>query len=428
LGIAAEMPSHGPGSPDKLTYTTIINALRANSLTTFRDNMTAMQKRQLAQENLLKARRIWVEVTERWTKGELWIDEELVCGMGRLLLLGTSQDKDDIFSLVEQTMNIPRQFEHYSQMNTSSNEPKPVIENGDDSSSQIKPFTSIAMAKSPSGSGIFANPGQNTLSLLLEALLDLRRARPGIRKGTATDYWTFITRDGKVKPDRENYLAYLRILRVARSSSEAVKVLESMPLKDMDHSTFKIAMSCCQRDILNPHVFSNAGKILDLMQHAMTNPDISACEKYLDIAVSSSQTVQAGKSSIMSKSAQGKQILRALDRLNPHYINIRSVIAYDDPVTNGSMMHRGDKREKKKALLALTQSMISAVDILVNLALVPQELFKELAEKKARLTKYVTRANHLVTGAPRKVDVPEQANKQIHHHQTKPGLQHNTIS
>jgi hypothetical protein len=110
LAIAAGMPLKGVGSPNNLTYTTIFNALRYFASGGFRSTLTPMQKRQNCQKAMLEARRMWVDVTKRWGQGELWVDEELVSAFGRLLLMGDLRDRDDILSLIEQTMNIPRQI------------------------------------------------------------------------------------------------------------------------------------------------------------------------------------------------------------------------------------------------------------------------------------------------------------------------------
>jgi len=109
FGIVAQMPDRGPSSPNNLTFTTIINALRMDAVGDMRGDLTPMQKRQNAEQAILNARRLWKDIIQRWRSGGFWVDEELVCAMGRLMLLGQNQDRDDILSLIEQTMNIPRQ-------------------------------------------------------------------------------------------------------------------------------------------------------------------------------------------------------------------------------------------------------------------------------------------------------------------------------
>jgi len=411
--IAAEMPDHGPGSPDTLTYTTLLNALRMDAVTTLRDSLTPMQKRMNARKAILSGRHIWKDLTKRWAKGYLWIDEELVCAMGRLLAVGEAQDKDDVFHMIEQTMNIPRQV---GPIGTADIDPSSAEEannsqiaaplvplmppDGDyaESESQIEAFKHIPMEASAPRSGLYAKPGRNTLSLVLMALLNSRRGQGATVKGPASKYWNIITNDFRIIPDRENFLAYLRILRAARSSTETIELLGSMPLKDMDHSTFRIAMSCCQRDKKNHNAFANAGKILDYMQQTTGVPDVKVCEAYLDVAVYSEaggnwSNAKDAAAIATAKAAKGKQILRALDRLHPHFTNLRSLLAYGDPapIKERSSKYKPQDPSIQEAIIGLTRRMISAIDILIYQSLVPQTLHSELAGKKAMLTQLVTR-------------------------------------
>jgi len=435
--IAAEMPDHGPGSPDTLTYTTILNALRMDAVITLRDSLTPMQKRINARKAILSGRYIWQELTKRWAKGNLWIDEELVCAMGRLLAVGEAQDKDDVFHMIEQTMNIPRQIRP---LRTEDVDPIPLKDvdqsqitapltnvmspEGSDveSMSQIETFKNVPSVDSVPRSGFYAKPGRNTLSLVLMALLNSRREQGAIVKGPATKYWNIITNDFRIIPDRENFLAYLRILRAARSSSETIELLGLMPLKDMDHSTFRIAISCCQRDKKNHNAFANAGKILDYMQQTMGVPDVRVCETYLDVAVSSEaggnwSKTQDAAAVVTAKAAQGKQILRALDRLHPHFTNLRSLLGYGDPAPTKERSKRFKPQDPsiQEAVIALTRRMISAIDILIHQSLVPQTLHPELAGKKAILTQLVSRYAPKSAGsvAVNKVDAPKIATASI---------------
>lgn len=110
FGIAAQMPETGLRAPNNLSYTTIFNALRMYTTNDQRSNLTPAQKEHNRQKVILDARRMWSDITNSWRKGAIWVDEELVCAMGRILLMGGERDWDDVFSLLEQTMNIPRQF------------------------------------------------------------------------------------------------------------------------------------------------------------------------------------------------------------------------------------------------------------------------------------------------------------------------------
>ncbi|KAI9846764.1 MAG: hypothetical protein M1837_003613 [Sclerophora amabilis] len=107
-GVAAKLPEHGMGAPDAVTFTTLLNAILQNARTyVSEESEWARRGRRIAA--VREGRRMWDDIVGRWRDGELQMDEDLVCAMGRLLLLGRDRrDWDDVLSLVEQTMNIPR--------------------------------------------------------------------------------------------------------------------------------------------------------------------------------------------------------------------------------------------------------------------------------------------------------------------------------
>jgi hypothetical protein len=407
LAIAAEMPSKGVGSPNNLTYTTIFNALRYFAAGGFRSTLTPMQKRNNAKMAMLEARRLWVDVTKRWGQGDIFVDEEMVSAFGRLLLLGSARDKDDILSLIEQTMNIPRQVPRLGtvarrKVDPLAAKPDPSPDAGEgvppdnlasvQSSGENQPdLTAVDQfrpVKPPSSgkSGLFAKPGQNSLSLVLEALLEMKLKEP------AQKYWQIFTTKHNIQPDRENFHAYLRILRVARSSNEAVNVLLRMPMQDLKHSTFRIAMAACRRDKLNRNAFANGGRLLDLMQTALRQPDIPFLEDYVELAITApaySKKVSSSGKNELSKLEQGKQILRALDRLNPSMLNLKALLNFEDPrLAKKTPL---ETRELVDSILSLTTKMISSYDLLMNKAMVPRDFYGPLSAQRNKLAAFVTR-------------------------------------
>jgi hypothetical protein len=430
FAIADQLPSKGVRAPNNLTYTTILNALRIYAVNDLRSTLTPEQKEENRRKAMLDARRLWQDVSTRWWQGDLWIDEELVCAMGRILLL------DDIMSLVEQSMDIPRQVprqappkrapthalpEPRSQENVPSlggrnQEPvsteiesdtlkydqdaaavqdesqasiTPEIETEtttqDEDAASMEQFESVILAESPRASvSTFAKPGPNTLSLLMQSILYLRLREP------ATKYWDLLTKEHVMKPDAENYHAYLRVLRVARASTDVVKLLTEMPRWYMQDKTFRIAMSTCQRDKNNRHVFGNAGKILDIMQEARETPDIASLYTYLEVAIAApcyNKKISPNGKRGLSKLAYGRQLLRALSRLGPSFFNLRSLLAY------GRMSDTGyESRESlSKDVLLLTRKMISAHDLLISKDLVPTAFHARLAAQRSKLSAFVTR-------------------------------------
>jgi hypothetical protein len=108
-GVAGKIPEKGPQAANVVTYLTIINAVRQNLLVDPPKGETEDEAAARRERGILEARRMWEDIIARWRNAELKIDEELVCAMGRLLLIGSRpRDWDDVLSLVEQTMDVPR--------------------------------------------------------------------------------------------------------------------------------------------------------------------------------------------------------------------------------------------------------------------------------------------------------------------------------
>jgi hypothetical protein len=108
-GIVGKIPEKGAGSANAITYVTIINAIRQSLLLGMPVGETAEQLAVRKEQSIVEGRRIWEEIVAKWRNADLIIEEELVCAMGRLLLIGARpRDWDDVLSLVEQTMDIPR--------------------------------------------------------------------------------------------------------------------------------------------------------------------------------------------------------------------------------------------------------------------------------------------------------------------------------
>jgi len=429
LAVAAGMPTKGVGSPNNLTYTTIFNALRIFAVSDLRGTLTSMQKRANCQKVTMDARRMWIDVVARWREGGIWLDEELVCAMGRLLLVGTRRDVDDILSLVEQTMNIPRQVarlgteerrqidplapkphnssqepekeasspEHPSKMNEENLSPKQDINDEQPETTVIDYFHHVPPPAREGSSGIYAQPGQNSLSLVLQALFGMKLKEP------AQKYWHIFTTKCNVKPDQENFHSYLRILRVARASNETVNLLLRMPMQDMKHSTFRIAMATCRRDKLNRSAFANGGKLLDLMQTALREPDIAFLEDYLELAITApaySKKVSSSGKNDASKFEQGKQILRALERLNPSFVNLKAILHFQDPEL--AKKSPTERTYFVDSILSLTKKMISAFDLLMSHAMVPGEFYRPLIEQRSKLIAFVTRHKYLKSSSTSK--------------------------
>ncbi|MCJ1477003.1 hypothetical protein MMC13_005674 [Lambiella insularis] len=358
--IAAKLPTRGKSAPDNMTFTTIINAIRNVALDSD-GNMTKEQQAARRREAILQGRRMWEDIKGRWQDGEILIDEEMVCAMGRLLILGEApEDCDDVLSLVEQTMGVARllprigdparQTHFTSKFFASSPFSHPSTENEDAESSTTSrnssptshgtpanppgpapplsttftplPLTSSSLPRS------FARPSYQTLSVLIDACTHMS----AISAGNA--YWELLTSPPhSIVPDAENLHMYLRLLRLSRSSRLALSLLQDM-LRPRSSSglgitpqakTFRIAMSTCVRDGNNPHAVGYATQILKAMVQHMEEPDVRVCEMFIGVLEK-----HVGKSDLRQHASPVgyRELLGALSELELVVANLRSLLAY----------------------------------------------------------------------------------------------------
>lgn len=407
LRIAAELPTRGNGAPNKSTYTIILNAIRSNTLwpedqktsrrVSREEDAEGSEARALAVQ---QGRRLWVEIQKRWMSGDLLLDEELVCAFGRILLHGDEvQDHDDILSLLEQTMGIPRQIAR--QANSAigkasdkkasgsnddlelppcspesvdlENSPSSSKEDNESPESPRSSFTPLPNAAGPSQSAVRA--GQNTLSLVLHACIRLKYDR------AAQNYWGLLTSlDGRyqILPDSENYHMYLRLLRLRRSSKLAVELVDEMRSGDLtgkeravQTKTFIIALSCCVRDANNSNSITHAGKLVKMMTDTLPYPDAKALRMYLQVALG-------------QKPRDWRVIMGAIRDTELGVKNLRSLLAYDPA---------GPKKQNGDNILELVRELISAFDVVLDLG--NEEMAsvekKRCREQRHALAAYVTR-------------------------------------
>ncbi|OCL09395.1 hypothetical protein AOQ84DRAFT_22892, partial [Glonium stellatum] len=232
-GVASKIPERGPGAANNLTFTTIINAIRQNLLV---ETPVGLGDREIAarkEEAVVQGRRIWEDVIGKWRAGDLFIDGQLVNTMGRLLLVGSRpRDWDDILSLVEQTMNIPRLVPRLgSEARTAAKLPTirapdvPPEYRGPDEhdmpgaatrrGDEFLPVVSKTVGNNNSNGLVFARPSNGTLSLVIEACLKTAARQ------APTNYWTLLTdpHTYALQPDLENVHMLLRAHRAARASA-----------------------------------------------------------------------------------------------------------------------------------------------------------------------------------------------------------------
>jgi pentatricopeptide repeat protein len=296
--IAGRMPQTRRGSADHWTYTTVLNAMQSDLRAKMSEAGSGEEYNRLREISIEKtmndARMLWREVIAKWRSADVVIDEKLVSAMGRLLLTSKrKQDALDVFELVRQVMGVHVHHQSLEETRRSLQEHNATSEEADEGDSlsdearstpeerqngtgQFKTFdlvnaqdTALSQvyetdAKQP----LYAKPGNNVLSLVLEAAADLLKAHIG------KAYWELLTDPAgqyQIEPDTQNCLAYMRLLRASRSARSALDMLQrdwTGPAADFlrRRGTYVVAMSTCVRNRLNPEIFTIASRMLDIMQ------------------------------------------------------------------------------------------------------------------------------------------------------------------
>lgn len=423
FGIAAKIPTRGARAADNLTFTTILNALREYAVGDAAGRLSDEERTRLKAKTIIDGRRIWEDIIRRWRAGDLRIDEQLTCAMGRLLLLSESdKDWDDVFSLLQQTMNIPRPFPELGTPERDRHEPSEQskssrtanssgeINEGYSVTSELSDADNHAMSQDEfrvvrwSGEADdYVRPGTNALSIAMEAM-----QKSSMRRH-ARSYWRVFTQEFQIEPDKSNYAGLLRVLRVLRASSDSLEVLLEMRREQFDLKHFKLALSACARDKFNPNAFATAGKILDLVQQNIAQPDIGTLSSYLEVATAGTSGYTYRKQEQMSpreieeKFALGRRVQRALYRLQPQILNLRSYLDYGGHkfTEKGNIKAqtyseaRPDSSFVKDAI-ELFARVISAYDKLLYGGMAAREERARLEEQKNLLAAVVVRLQHKI--------------------------------
>lgn len=403
FGVAAKLPTRGAGAPNNLTFTIILNALRTAAWTSLDDD-TDESKAKRRYQATMQGRRIWGDVIAHWQKGDIGIDEELVCAMGRLLLLGGSEnDCKGIFALVEQTMGIrcraPRLVEpsHRAVVNAST-DTEAASEHGLEPSSSMNELSSKSdveipgsefepIAKLSSKKTPYALPSRNTLSMVLDACVRLRAIPLG------QEYWNLLTNSGSpymVIPDSENIHMYLRLLRIQRASKLALELVSGIRRGSpglahivLEAKTFRVALSACVRDSLNPNVLDNAGKLVRMMVDTLEMPDVKSLEMYLHVAIHSHGRDWRSLMGVLRGSVLGVR-------------NLRSYLSYE-ALASGREKKKGELKANLEDVVSLARKIIGAFDITIDTGAesMSKQERAECMEQRNIMARWVTRMNHL---------------------------------
>lgn len=381
------------------TYTTIFNGMRHHLLKTTQ-NLDAERRAETAAKIVGDAKRIWVEVLEKWRAGKLHIDEELVCAMGRLMLNAPATDPRrelmEVFELLQQTMNIPN---FAASANTTS--PDSTTNNkGETASSAATTGTTGVVSKS----GVYVKPSRNTLSLVLTAASHTKStARVSSR------YWNYLVQTHRIRPDEDNWLRMLGTLKLSKSSAEAAAVISLLDAKKIaaPERHYRIAMEACVRDNINPNVMANATKVLDEMAARLECPDPQTMRLYVRVALVSHfhQRAKARDADAddadAAKREYGMQIMKALEQLWEPY---KAAHSYYFGESDGfgrdmsSSTNAGRKRKPaseeyngQREVISLARLMYSAANKIINENMVPQSQLRVVKQFGGMINREIQR-------------------------------------
>lgn len=283
--IVLKLPLSGLGAPNAITYTTLLNGIQGA-------------------HEVEEGRRVWAGILSRWNSGKLWVDEELACAMGQLLLLGTKPEHwEEVFKVVEQVFGIKDPTSEEQEVSPGDqlyvegtikpiNEIKELLQTPEDGDPNARapyvplPLRGQTTRENPSSGSNSSTtrpmPGNAVLGLVIKACTQLSD------KELARYYWKTLTAPPySVRPDIENFHDLLRLLRKSRSGPDALDVLHAM-LSRRDTTptakSFFIAMSCCKREGRGPG-FPTAEEMLLLMGEHRVRVDVKIVTMFLQCAV-----------------------------------------------------------------------------------------------------------------------------------------------
>lgn len=395
-GIAGKIPESGPAAANVVTYVTILNAIRQNLLLNAPKGETEDEAAARKERGIIEGRRIWVDIVRRWSSADLIIDEGLVCAMARLLLIGSRpRDWDDVLSLVEQTMDIPRLIPrlgtperhqaglpHLRAPNTSRQfrfdddhlAPGNASMRGD----EFLPLVPRGVGAAVFNPLSYAKPGNSTLSVIQEACQKI------VANKASQEYWDLLTDPitYKIVPDFENLHTRLRNLRQNRASGTAVKMLrEHFMDKGLQPqpSTFRIAMSTCVRDKNNHNSLKHASQILNMMMKTLEDADAKAVSMYAQLA----NTFPL---------ATGPDLVDALTVLNPVVSNIRLQLSIGGQRKSGNGVGAVYAKGQARAdAISALRKIYSVYDKLLSTNAIAEEQKSPFKKERARLSSFIRR-------------------------------------
>ncbi|KHO00836.1 pentatricopeptide repeat protein [Metarhizium album ARSEF 1941] len=370
--LIADTVNDSTRAPTAYTYTTLLNALRHSVLKDTKD-LPDEQRTTNLQRVVDRANGLWIEVMDKWKQGRLVIDEELVCSMGRVLLLSPKrEDKRLVLELLQQTMNVP------NLANAPGSDPF------QDADMQNVSVTNTPRAVAAS-KAVYAVPSRNTLALLLTTLASSKLTTVGIK------YWNLMVRHYGIVPDNDNWLRMFGMLKVAKASAHAASILEILPAEFVHTKPYRIAMETCVRDNINPNAVGNSTAILNSMMSRLDVPDIHTLRLYLRVALVSHHHLRTRARSGDRQGAKrdyGVQIASALANLwepykKVHYRYFKATPPPADKKDDGVLYNN------KREVIALARLMFSAFNKVLNESMLPEADLRELRPVGAKINREI---------------------------------------
>jgi hypothetical protein len=394
-GIAGKIPEKGPQSANVVTYLTIINAIRQNLLVAGPRDETEDETAARREAGIVEARRLWEGIIARWRDADLKLDEELVCAMGRLLLIGSRpRDWDDVLSLVEQTMDIPRLVPRLGTSERKAAGLPPVraprtpahlridhnhLVPGESPTrgDEFLPLTPHGVARVVSNPLTYVRPGNNTLSVVQEACQKI------VANKAAQEYWDLLTDPTTydIAPDINNLHMRLRNLRQNRASAAAVALLQDdMLAKDIvpKPGTFRIALSTCVRDKNNHNSLQNAGQILQIMLKTLPDADAKSAGLYAGLALN-------------FPLAKGADLVDALTVLTPVVKSLRLQLGVGGERPQGRVGATYLSGEERKDAMTAIRAVYAVYEKLLLSNMLPEEKKAPFKVERARLSAFIQR-------------------------------------
>lgn len=354
-------------APTAYTYTTIINALRFNALEEVKD-LEPEQKDANIEKAIGRGKAVWEETIDKWRRGRLNIDEELVCAMGRLLLLSPDRvRKREVLDLIEQTMNIP-------------NLAKKDVPAATKPASHGPKSTDVAR----NSRSAYVLPEQNTLALVLTTVASSKLTTCGIK------YWNLLVREFKVVPDMDAWMRMFGMLKVAKSSAYASEIIAIVPDDFITPRHYCIAMETCVRDNINQNAIKNANRVLSSMMERLRVPDPHTMRLYLRVALVSHFHFRARSEAGDLQGAKrdyGKQITEALAHLWEPYMKLHN--HYFNVVKPKTDKDKGILYNNKREVIALARIMYGAFNKVLQQEMLSEEDLKEIRPIGARINREI---------------------------------------